>query len=147
MLRKTTTIDFINKFILIIFFSIFLTSVKSEIIVFKECDNEFSKFEKNEYILNLDNLTMTRNFIYDLKTFKKYKLTDIKTKKKNSTSSFIYKKNNQILTEKIGYPQFYTQLLFYKDNPIIKIVTFINDETGISDLYKCKKIEIFQSES
>ena len=38
----------------------------------------------------------------------------------------------KFLTDKIGYPQFYTQLLFEIDNPNIMIKTVINNEEGIS---------------
>ena len=90
---------------------------------------------------------MVRNFIYDKKTYKKYRLTDLNTKKKNSITKFIYEENNFILSDKVGYPQFYTQLLFERDNLDIKIKTVINNEPGISILSKCKKIENFDNES
>jgi hypothetical protein len=51
------------------------------------------------------------------------------------------------LTDKIGYPQFYTQLLFEIDNPNIMIKTVINNEEGISFMSSCKKIERFEKES
>ena len=54
---------------------------------------------------------------------------------------------NKILTDKIGYPQFYTQLLFERDQPDIKIKTVINNEPAVSLLSKCDKIEVFDSES
>ena len=47
----------------------------------------------------------------------------------------------------MGYPQFYTQLIFQKNNPIIQIKTVINDEVGITKVSTCKKIEIFDKES
>ena len=45
-------------------------------------------FLKNEYILDLEKSLMIRNFIYDAKTYKKYKLTDLSTKKENSITRF-----------------------------------------------------------
>jgi hypothetical protein len=90
---------------------------------------------------------MTRNFVYNEKTFKKYRVTDLSVKKKNSLSRYIYKEDNKILTDKVGYPQFYTQLLFEKDKPNIMIKTVINNEEGISLMSNCKKIERFDKES
>ena len=47
----------------------------------------------------------------------------------------------------MGYPQFYTQLLFKIDDPTIKIKTVINNEEGITEMSNCKKIERFKEES
>ena len=90
---------------------------------------------------------MTRNYVYNDKTFKKYRVTDLSVKKENSLTKFIYRQDNNILTDKVGYPQFYTQLLFEIDNPIIKIKTVINNEEAVSSMSKCKKIERFEKES
>ena len=90
---------------------------------------------------------MTRNYVYNEKTFKKYRVTDLSVKKENSLTKFIYRQDNKILTDKVGYPQFYTQLLFEIDNPIIKIKTVINNEEAVSSMSKCKKIERFEKES
>jgi len=90
---------------------------------------------------------MTRNYVYNQKTFERYKVTDLSIKKENSLTRFIYTDDEKILTDKIGYPQFYTQLLFEKNKPIIKIKTVINNEEGISIISNCKKIENFQKES
>jgi hypothetical protein len=90
---------------------------------------------------------MTRNYVYNEKTFKKYRVTDLSVKKKNTLTRFIYQEEDEILTDKLGYPQFYTQLLFEIDNPNIMIKTVINQEEGVSLMSKCKKIEIFKKES
>ena len=90
---------------------------------------------------------MTRNFVYNNKTFKKYRVTDLSVKKKNTSTKFIYQEDNKILTDKIGYPQFYTQLLFKIDSPNIMIKTVINNEEGVSLMSSCKKIERFEKES
>ena len=90
---------------------------------------------------------MTRNFVYNNETFKKYRVTDLSVKKENTLTKFIYKQNNKILTDKVGYPQFYTQLLFEIDNPNIMIKTVINNEEAVSSMSKCKKIERFEKES
>ena len=65
----------------------------------------------------------------------------------NVLEKFIYRDNNLILTDKVGYPQFYTQLVFEKNNPIINIKTVINDEESLSKISTCKKVEVFEKES
>ena len=94
-----------------------------------------------------EKLLMTRNYVYNEKTFKKYRVTDLSIKKNNTLTKFIYREDNKILTDKVGYPQFYTQLVFKIDNPNIMIKTVINNEEAISLLFECKKIERFQKES
>ena len=140
-----------NKFLSIISFSLLvllpIEKLSSEIIILSSCDNKKDGFLKNEYILDLEKSLMTRNFVYNEKTFKKYRATDLSVKKKNSLSRYIYKEDNKILTDKVGYPQFYTQLLFEKDKPNIMIKTVINNEEGISLMSNCKKIERFDKES
>ncbi|MDA0870827.1 MAG: hypothetical protein O3B39_04015 [Proteobacteria bacterium] len=136
------------KFLLAILFSlIFFKTLTAEIIILSGCDSPKDGFLKNEYILDLNKSLMTRNYVYNQKTFEKYKVTDLSIKKENSLTRFIYTDEEKILTDKIGYPQFYTQLLFEKNNPIIKIKTVINNEEGISIISNCKKIENFQKES
>ena len=140
-----------NKFLSIISFSLLvllqIDKLCSEIIILSSCDNKKDGFLKNEYILDLEKSLMTRNFVYNEKTFQKYRVTDLSVKKKNSLSRYIYKEDNKILTDKVGYPQFYTQLLFEKDKPNIMIKTVINNEEGISLMSNCKKIERFDKES
>ena len=67
--------------------------------------------------------------------------------KKNIIQRFIYEEEDLILTDQIGYQQFYTQLLFDRNNPIIKIKTLINNEEATSKISTCKKIKIFDKES
>ena len=140
-----------NKFLNFLYFVllILLTTeeIKAEIIILSLCDNKKDGFLKNEYILDLEKSLMTRNYVYNNKTFKKYRVTDLSVKKENSLTKFIYRQDNNILTDKVGYPQFYTQLLFEIDNPIIKIKTVINNEEAVSSMSKCKKIERFEKES
>ena len=136
------------KFFLTIIFTLFtFGNLKAEIIILSSCDNNKDGFLKNEYIIDLEKSLMTRNYVYSSKTFKKYRVTDLSIKKKNSLTRFIYQEDNKILTDKVGYPQFYTQLLFEIDNPIIMIKTVINNEEGISTMSECKKIERFENES
>jgi len=112
-----------------------------------DCKDIRYSFIKNEYILDLDKSLMTRNFIYDNKTYKKLKLTDLSIKKENTIEKFIYKDNNLFLTDNIGYPQFYTQLVFEKNNQTIRIKTVINNEEALSKVSTCNKIEIFDKKS
>ena len=104
-----------NNFLSILYFVllILLTTekIKAEIIILSSCDNKKDGFLKNEYILDLEKSLMTRNYVYNEKTFKKYRVTDLSVKKENSLTKFIYRQDNKILTDKVGYPQFYTQLL------------------------------------
>jgi hypothetical protein len=140
-------IKFLNFLNLIILSSFTVSSLNAEIIILSACDNKKDGFLKNEYILDLEKSLMTRNFVYNNKTFKKYRVTDLSIKKENTLTKFIYQENDKILTDKIGYPQFYTQLLFEIDNPNIMIKTVINNEEGISFMSSCKKIERFEKES
>ncbi len=140
-------IKFLNFLSLIILTLFTVSSLNAEIIILSACDNKKDGFLKNEYILDLEKSLMTRNFVYNNKTFKKYRVTDLSIKKENTLTNFIYQENDKILTDKIGYPQFYTQLLFEIDNPNIMIKTVINNEEGISFMSSCKKIERFEKES
>ena len=137
----------IRFLISICFLFIPLQVLKSEIIVLSKCDDKQDEFLKNEYILNLDELIMTRNYVYKEKTYQKYRLTDISVKKSNSYVRNIYEKDGKILTHKHGYPQFYTQILFEKGKQEIFMKTVLNDEEGIAKISSCKKIEKFKEES
>ena len=112
-----------------------------------ECNDKQDEFLKNEYVLNLDELMMTRNYIYKEKTYQKYKITDLSIKKSNSYVRNIYEEDGKILTYKHGYPQFYTQILIEKGKPEIFIKSVLNNEEGISKISTCKKIEKFEKES
>ena len=122
-------------------------ALKSEIIIMSACDDKQDEFLKNEYILNLNELIMTRNYVYKEKTYQKYRLTDLSVKKSNTYVRNIYEENGKILTHKHGYPQFYTQILFEKGKQEVYMKTVLNDEEGISKISTCKKIEKFDSES
>ena len=136
------------KYIILVFLTLLtFNKTNAEIIILSNCSNNKDGFLKNEYILNLEKSLMTRNYVYNAKTFKKYRVTDLSVKKRNTLTRFIYQVDNKILTDKVGYPQFYTQLLFQIDNPNIMIKTVINNEKGISPMSKCKKIERFKKES
>ena len=111
------------------------------------CDDQQDEFVKNEYILNLNELMMTRNYIYKEKTYQKYRITDLSVKKKNSYVRNIYEENGKIFTHRHGYPQFYTQILFEKGKQEIFMKTVLNDEVGVSKISTCKKIEKFKKES
>ena len=122
-------------------------NLKSEIIIMSSCNDKQDEFLKNEYILNLNELIMTRNYIYKEKTYQKLRITDLSVKKSNSYVRNIYEEDGKILTHKHGYPQFYTQILFEKEKQEIFMKTVLNDEVGISKISTCKKIEKFDQES
>ena len=135
------------KLIYLIFIFAFISNSQAEKIILSSCDNKKDVFLKNEYILDLDQSIMTRNYVFNEKTYKKYRITDLSVKKQNKIERLIYKEDKKILTEKLGYPQFFTQLVFEIDSPIIEIKTVINNEEGIDILSTCKKIERFKKES
>jgi hypothetical protein len=130
-----------------ILFVNFQTFVFSEIMHLTGCKNLKDGFIKNEYILDFEKSLMKRNYIYDSKTFKKYRSTDLSVKQENIVERFIYEDESLILTDKIGYPQFYTQLVFERNKPLIKIKTVINGDEGISKISTCDKVEVFVKES
>ena len=136
------------KFIIFLIFLILPSkNLKSEIIILSKCNDKQDEFLKNEYVLNLDELIMTRNYIYKEKTYQKYKLTDLRVKKSNSYVRNIYEEDGKIFTHKHGYPQFYTQILFEKEKKEIFIKTVLNNEEGLSKISTCQKIERFEKES
>ena len=137
-----------NNFLFILLFLFFTCfELNAEIIVLSKCNHKEDGFLKNEYILNLNELTMTRNYVYNEKTYKKYKITDLSVKKSNSYVRNIYEEEGKILTLKHGYPQFYTQILFEKDNQEIFIKAVLNDVESVSRVSTCKKIERFDQQS
>ena len=138
------------KIILLFFPLIFInfqTIVFSEIMLLTGCKNLSDSFIKNEYILDFEKSLMIRNYVYDNKTYKKHKITDLSIKKDNTLERFLYIDKNLIFTDKVGYPQFYTQLVFEKNNPMINIKTVINGEEAISKISTCSKVELFEKES
>ncbi len=137
----------VKYFIIFLLLILPIQGLKSEIIVMSACDDKQDEFLKNEYILNLNQLIMVRNYVYKEKTYQKYRLTDLSVKKSNSYVRNIYEENGKILTHKHGYPQFYTQILFEKGKQEVYMKTVLNDEEGISKISTCKKVEKFDSES
>jgi hypothetical protein len=143
---KKNNFKFVFFFLSVVFIN-FQTIVFSEIMLLTGCKNLSDSFIKNEYILNFEKSLMTRNYVYDSKTYKKHKKTDLSIKKENTLERFLYKDKNLIFTDKVGYPQFYTQLVFEKNNPMISIKTVINGEEAISKISTCSKVELFDKES
>jgi hypothetical protein len=143
MKKNNSTIFLI--FLILILFS--LSKSYSEIIVLSKCDHKEDVFLKNEYILNLNELTMTRNYVYNEKTYQKYRITDLSVKKSNTYVRNIYQEDKKILTLKHGYPQFYTQILFEKEKQDIFVKAVLNDVESISKISTCKKKEIFDQQS
>ena len=140
--------SFDTKFLIVsIFLLNFQTIVFSKIMLLTGCKNLNDGFIKNEYILDFEKSLMVRNYVYDNKTYKKHKTTDLSIKKENTLERFMYEDKNFIFTDKIGYPQFYTQLVFEKNSPMINIKTVINGEAAVSKVSTCSKVEIFEKES
>ena len=137
----------VKYLIIFLLFILPFQNLKSEIIIMSDCDDKQDEFLKNEYILNLNELVMIRNYVYKEKTYQKYRLTDLSVKKSNTYIRNIYLENGKIFTHKHGYPQFYTQILFEKGKQEIFMKTVLNDEEGISKISTCKKIEKFDKES
>ena len=137
----------INFLIFFLFISFPIQQLKSEIIIMSKCDDKQDEFLKNEYVINLDELTMTRNYVYKEQTFKKHKKTDLSVKKANTYITNIYEEDGKILTLKHGYPQFYTQILIEKGKSEIFMKSVLNNEEGLSKISTCKKIEKFEKES
>ena len=135
------------KFVIILFVLFPAQQLKSEVIIMSLCDDQQDEFIKNEYILNLNELIMTRNYIYKEKTYQKYRITDLSVKKSNTYVRNIYEEDGKIFTLKHGYPQFYTQILFYKEKPEVFMKSVLNDIEGISKISTCKKIEKFDLQS
>ena len=133
--------------VFLLIFINFQTILFSEIMILTGCKNLNDSFIKNEYILDFEKSLITRNYIYDKKTYKKHKTTDLSIKKENTLERFMYEDKNLILTDKIGYPQFYTQIIFEKNSPIVNIKTVINGEEAISKISTCSKVEVFEKES
>ena len=140
-MRKISYLVFL--FLIILSFQ----NLRSEIIIMSVCDDKQDDFLKNEYILNLNELMMTRNYVYKEKTYQKYKITDLSVKKSNSYVRNIYEEDGKIFTHKHGYPQFYTQIFFEKGKQEIFMKTVLNNEEGISKISTCEKIEKFKKES
>ena len=140
-------INYLSFFILILITLTNSNRLSAEIIILSSCNNQKDGFLKNEYTLDLEKLLMTRNYVYNEKTFKKYRITDLSVKKNNTLTRFIYQEDDKILTDKVGYPQFYTQLVFEKNKPLIQIKTVVNGNEGISKISTCDNVEVFIKES
>ena len=136
-----------NKFFFFVIFFFTCFNLNAEIIVLSKCNHKEDGFLKNEYILNLNELIMTRNYVYNEKTYQKHRITDLSVKKSNTYVRNIYEENGKILTLKHGYPQFYTQILFEKDKKEIFIKAVLNNIESISKVSTCKKIEKFDLQS
>ena len=99
------------------------------------------------YLILILIISFTTSISANEKTYQKYRITDLSTKKKNTVESFIYIEGENILTDRMGYPQFFTQLLFKKDSKDIFIKTVINNEEGVTKISSCKNIERYKKES
>ena len=143
-MRKNSLVIYL---LLTIFIFFGFSKSYSEIIVLSKCDHKEDVFLKNEYILDLNELTMTRNYVYNENTYQKYRTTDLSVKKSNSYVRNIYQEDEKILTLKHGYPQFYTQILFEKDKQDIFIKAVLNNIESVSKISTCTKKEKFDQQS
>jgi len=135
------------KILFIFFFQFLISNSFANMIIFKDCKNDSYTYEKNEYILDLNKGTMSREFIYDEQTYKKLRLNDITVKKENITSKGIVEENGLIVSEISGYPAFYTQMIFDKKDLSIKIKTVLNNTEGVSVIAKCNNVINYKKES
>ena len=136
-----------KKLLLLLFFLFWSKYSLSNIIIFQNCKSNDYNYEKNEYVLDLDKGIMTRKFIYDDESFKKLRLNDINIKKQNTTNKGITEENNLIVSEVSGYPAFYTQMIFNKNDASIKIKTVLNNTAGESLISKCENVVNYKKES
>ena len=124
-----------------------MTSISSEILVFKNCTNKDYKFEKNEYKIDIDKGIMIRDFIYTDETYEILRMNDMRVKKKNTSTKGVTEENGEIITEISGYPAFYTQMIFDTFDKTIKLRSVLNNTEGISILSNCEKIIKYKLES
>ena len=136
-----------KKKLLIIPILFLFQNLAAEIIVFKDCRSEQYKYDKNDYILDLKKELMTREFIYSEENYKKLRLNDMTTEKKNKTTKAVTKINDLIVSEIAGYPAFYTQLIFSELEKTVKIKTVLNNTEGVSLISKCQKIIKFKKQA
>ena len=129
-----------KKILLILTVLFFFQKLNAEIIVFKDCNSDQYKYEKNDYTLDLNNELMTREFVYSEESYKKLRLNDIAIKKKNKTVKGVSKIDGLIVSEIAGYPAFYTQLIFDELDKSIKIKTDLNKTEGLSLISTCQEI-------
>ena len=136
-----------KKLFLLLLFLLWSKYSVSNIIIFQNCKSNDYNYEKNEYVLDLDKGIMTRKFIYDDESFKKLRFNDINIKKQNTTNKGITEENNLIVSEVSGYPAFYTQMIFNKNDASIKIKTVLNNTAGESLISKCENVVNYKKES
>ena len=135
-----------REFLLILTVSFFFQKLNAEIIVFKDCNSDQYKYEKNDYTLDLNNELMTREFVYSEESYKKLRLNDIAIKKKNKTVKGVSKIDGLIVSEIACYTAFYTQLIFDELDKSIKIKTVLNNTEGVSLISTCQKIIKFKKQ-
>ena len=129
-----------KEILLILTVLFFFQKLNAEIIVFKDCNSNQYKYEKNDYTLDLNNELMTREFVYSEESYEKLRLDDITVKKKNKTIKSVSKIDGLIVSEIAGYPAFYTQLIFDELEKSVKIKTVLNNTEGVSLISTCQKI-------
>ena len=136
-----------KKVFFLFFFQLLSIHSMAEIFIFQNCKSIDYTYDKNEYVLDLKKGLMIREFIYSDESYEKLKLNDISVKKNNTTSKSIVEENDLFVSEISGYPAFYTQLIFDKDNASIKIKTVLNNTVGESLISQCENVINYKKES
>ncbi len=136
-----------KKVFFLLFFQLLSIHSMAEIFIFQNCKSIDYTYDKNEYVLDLKKGLMIREFIYSDESYEKLKLNDISVKKNNTTSKSIVEENDLFVSEISGYPAFYTQLIFDKDNASIKIKTVLNNTVGESLISQCENVINYKKES
>ena len=136
-----------KKVFFLLFFQLLSIHSMAEIFIFQNCKSIDYTYDKNEYVLDLKKGLMIREFIYSDESYEKLKLNDISVKKDNTTSKSIVEENDLFVSEISGYPAFYTQLIFDKDNASIKIKTVLNNTVGESLISQCENVINYKKES
>jgi len=136
-----------KKYLLFILLMIISKEINADIIIFKNCKSKEFTYKKNDYKLDLTNGIVTREYIYDEKSYKKLRLNDMTIQKNNTSKKGILEENNLIVSEISGYPAFYTQMIFDIKEAAIKIKTVLNNTEGISLMSKCDNVINYKKET
>ena len=119
-----------------IIFTFLFSNSYSEIIILSKCDHRKDKFLKNEYILNLNELVMTRNYVYNEKTYQKYRKTDLSVKKSNTYVRNIYEEDGEIELYRMSsslYSELISETVYRLDDYLITNDLIDFDEGEESD--------------
>ena len=116
-----------------------------------KCDDKQDEFLKNEYVINLDELTMTRNYVYKEQTFKKHKKTDLSVKKTNTYITNIYEEDGTYYVALIAENESCrdTAMVNLVINPYFALYipnVFTPNQDGLNDNFEPKGVGIEEYE-